>query len=172
MTNPLPSLTLVLGGQRSGKSVHAESLFVPRRPALYIATAEAGDAEMAERIAAHKARRGRDWETREEPLEIARALVASNKPALVECLSLWVANVIEDRRDLVAETDDLLAALVERPAPSVVVSVEAGLGVVPDNALARAWLDALGLVNQKIAAAAVRVVLVTAGLPLILKDKT
>ena len=171
MTAPLPSLTLVLGGQRSGKSVYAESLFAPRRPALYLATAQAGDHEMAQRIAAHKARRGHDWQTAEEPIEIARALAVSAKPALVECLSLWVANVIEDRRDLVGETDALLAALTERPAPTVVVSVEAGLGIVPDNHLARTWLDALGLVNQKIAAAAARVVLVTAGLPLVLKDK-
>ncbi len=166
----LPPLTLVLGGQRSGKSVYAESLFAAGRPALYVATAEAGDREMAERIAAHKARRGRGWETREEPIEIARALGASNKPALVECLSLWVSNLMDARRDLAAETDALLAAAAARAAPSVIVSVEAGLGVVPDNALARAWLDAVGLVNQKIAAAAGRVVLVTAGLPLILKD--
>ncbi len=171
MTASLPALTLVLGGQRSGKSVYAESLFPPRRPALYLATARAGDREMAQRIAAHQARRGRDWQTVEESLDIARALAASTKPALVECLSLWVANLIEDKRDLVSETDDLLAALVERPAPAVVVSVEAGLGVVPDNPLARTWLDALGLVNQKIAAVASRVVLVTAGLPLILKDR-
>lgn len=166
----LPPLTLVLGGQRSGKSVYAESLFPAGRAALYVATAEAGDAEMAERIAAHKARRGRAWETREEPLALARALAASPKPALVECLSLWVSNAMRARRDLAAETDALLAAVGGRAAPTVIVSVEAGLGLVPDNALARAWLDAVGLVNQKIAAAAGRVVLVTAGLPLTLKD--
>lgn len=166
----LPPLTLVLGGQRSGKSVYAESLFAAGRPALYVATAQAGDAEMAGRIAAHKARRGRTWETREEPLDVARALAASKKPALVECVSLWVSNVMAARRDPAAETDALLATATARAAPTVIVSVEAGLGVVPDNALARAWLDAVGLVNQKIAGRAGRVVLVTAGLPLILKD--
>ncbi|MBM3564935.1 MAG: bifunctional adenosylcobinamide kinase/adenosylcobinamide-phosphate guanylyltransferase [Alphaproteobacteria bacterium] len=171
MTRTLPHLTLVLGGQRSGKSVHAESLFPRGSRALYIATAEAGDAEMAERIAQHKSRRGKDWKTIEEPLDIARTVAAAPQPVLVECLSLWVANLIAARRDLLTETDVLLAALAERKAPTVVVSVEAGLGVVPDNALARRWLDALGLVNQKIAAHAARVVLVAAGLPLVLKEK-
>ena len=165
----LAQFILVLGGQRSGKSAFAEKLFARDLPALYLATAEARDAEMAARIAAHRARRGSDWETIEEPLEIARILAAAPRPALIECLSLWVSNLLEQKRDPASETDALIAAVRARARPTVAVSVEAGLGVVPANALARAWLDALGVTNQKIALAADRVVLVTAGLPLILK---
>ena len=168
----LPHLTLVLGGQRSGKSAYAERLFQGSAPALYLATAEARDGEMAARIAAHRARRGRDWETVEEPLALARVLAADPRPALVECLSLWVSNLLENACDPVSETEALIGAVAARAAPTVVVSVEAGLGVVPANALARAWLDALGDANRKIAAAADRVVLVTAGLPLVLKEKS
>lgn len=165
----LPRLTLILGGQRSGKSAFAEKMFEGRLPALYLATAEAGDAEMAARIAAHRARRGRDWETIEEPTEIAEVLARTEKPVLVECLSLWVANLLERERDPQAEAESLVAAMRARAAPTVAVSIEAGLGGVPANALARAWLDALGDVNRNIAAAAGRVVLVAAGLPLVLK---
>ena len=167
----LPHFTLVLGGQRSGKSAYAESLFEGGAPALYLATAEARDGEMAARIAAHRARRGRQWETREEPLALVRVLAADPRPALVECLSLWVSNLLENARDPVSEAAALIGALNTRTAPTVVVSVEAGLGVVPANALARAWLDALGDVNRQIAAAADRVVLIAAGLPLVLKEK-
>lgn len=165
----LPPFTLVLGGQRSGKSAFAEKMFAGHLPALYLATAEARDAEMARRIAAHRARRGKDWETVEEPLEIAKVVAGAARPVLVECLSLWVSNLLEQNRDPVSETEALIAALRPRAVPAVAVSVEAGLGVVPENALARAWLDALGVTNQKLALAADRVVLVTAGLPLVLK---
>ncbi|MCC7017711.1 MAG: bifunctional adenosylcobinamide kinase/adenosylcobinamide-phosphate guanylyltransferase [Rhodospirillales bacterium] len=165
----LPPFTLVLGGQRSGKSAFAEKMFAGRLPALYLATAEARDAEMARRIAAHRARRGKDWETVEEPLEIAKVVAGTARPVLVECLSLWVSNLLEQNRDPVSETEALIAALRARARLAVAVSVEAGLGVVPENALARAWLDALGEANRRLAAAADRVVLVTAGLPLVLK---
>ena len=161
--------TFVLGGQRSGKSAYAEALFEAGRPALYLATAEARDAEMAARIALHRARRGKHWETRDVPLELASALASDPRPALVECLSLWVSNLIENASDPAAEAQALIAKVAARPAPTVIVSLEAGLGVIPGNALARAWLDALGGVNQQIAAAADRVVLVAAGLPLVLK---
>jgi adenosylcobinamide kinase/adenosylcobinamide-phosphate guanylyltransferase len=166
----LARFTLVLGGQRSGKSAFAEQMLARHRPALYLATAEAKDAEMAARIAAHRARRGRDWETVEEPLAIARVLAEASRPVLVECLSLWVSNLLEQDRDPASETEALIAALAARAVPTVAVSVEAGLGVVPANARARAWLDALGETNQSLARAAGRVVLVTAGLPLVLKE--
>ena len=166
----LPRFTLVLGGQRSGKSAFAERMFAEHLPALYLATAEARDAEMTARIAAHRARRGRDWEMVEEPLAIAGVLAAARRPVLVECLSLWVSNLLERKRDPVSETEALIAAVGARAVPTVAVSVEAGQGVVPANALARAWLDALGVTNQKLALAADRVVLVTAGLPLVLKE--
>ncbi len=165
----LPPFTLVLGGQRSGKSAFAEKMFASHLPALYLATAEARDAEMARRIAAHRARRGKDWETVEEPLEIAKVVAEAARPVLVECLSLWVSNLLEQNRDPVSETETLIGAVRGRAVPAVAVSVEAGQGVVPENTLARAWLDALGQTNQALAAAADRVVLVTAGLPLVLK---
>lgn len=165
----LPPFTLVLGGQRSGKSAFAEKLFARELPALYLATAEAKDAEMAARIAAHRARRGKDWVTLEEPLALAQVLAAQPRPVLVECLSLWVSNLLENARDPAFETAALIGAVAARTNPTVAVSVEAGQGVVPANALARAWLDALGQTNQSLAAAADRVVLVTAGLPLVLK---
>ncbi len=167
------SVTLVLGGARSGKSRYAERLVeVCGDGPVYIATATAGDAEMAARIACHRARRGRHWQTVEVPLELAAALAASVAPdhgVLVECLTLWLANLIEAGRDVADEIARLLAALSALDGPVVFVANEVGLGIVPDNALARAFRDHAGRLNQDIAAAADRVVFVAAGLPLVLK---
>ncbi len=167
------SVTLVLGGARSGKSRYAERLVEGCGGGpVYIATGEAGDAEMVERIAHHRARRGRHWQTVEAPLELAAALAASVAPdrgVLVECLTLWLANLIEAGRDVADEIARLLAALPALDGPVVFVANEVGLGIVPDNALARAFRDHAGRLNQDIAAAADRVVFVAAGLPLVLK---
>lgn len=164
------TVTLVLGGQRSGKSAYAEGLLDAAAAKLYIATAEAGDAEMAARIAAHRARRGAGWETLEAPLDVAAALErAAGRAVLVDCLSLWAANLMEAGRDAEAEAEILAHALSGAHVPVVLVSSEVGLGIIPDNALARAYADRLGTLNQRIARAADRVVLVTAGLPHILK---
>ena len=132
------TVTLVLGGQRSGKSLHAENLLGGAARKVYIATAEAGDGEMAARIDAHRARRGDGWRTVEEPLDTDG--------------------------DVAGETERLAQALTQAHMPVVLVSSEVGLGIVPDNALARAYADALGTLNQRIASVADRVVLVTAGL--------
>ncbi len=166
----LPPVTLVLGGARSGKSAFAESLL---GGGLYVATAEARDHEMAERIRRHRKRRGAAWETVEAPLDLTGALrggVTADTPALVDCLTLWLSNLMEAGRDPESEARDLAAALAGLPAPVVLVANEVGWGVVPDNALARAFADHAGRLNQTIAAAAQRVHLVTAGLPLTLKD--
>lgn len=167
------TVTLVIGGQRSGKSVYAEALLDGAAAKLYVATGEAGDDEMAARIAAHRARRGADWTTAEAPLDVVAALAgADGRAVLVDCLSLWLANLLGAGRDVDRETDRLTAALASAAGDVVVVSSEVGLGIVPDNALARAYADALGTLNQRIARAAGRVVLVTAGLAHVLKDET
>jgi adenosylcobinamide kinase / adenosylcobinamide-phosphate guanylyltransferase len=171
----IPALTLVLGGARSGKSRHAESLLAALPPPwVYVATAEAGDAEMAERIAAHRARRGANWRTVEAPHDLAAALAdgEGRLPVLVDCLTLWLSNRMLAEADVEAETAHLETALAGRPAPVILVSNEAGLGIVPDNALARRFRDLQGLLNQRMAAHADRVVFMVAGLPLVVKEPT
>lgn len=170
----LPSLTLILGGQRSGKSAYAERLF--GAGGLYLATGHASDDEMAARIESHQARRGEGWVTAEEPLDVAGALARAARlhgprPVLLDSLGMWVANMQHAGRDPLLEADALADALAAHPAPVVAVSEEVGLGVIPMNAVARAFVDALGLVNQIVAARASRVVLVSAGLPLVLKQE-
>jgi len=168
----LPPLTLVLGGARSGKSRYAESLIAARGARLYLATAEPGDAEMAARIAAHRARRGTGWTTVEAPLALVDALARharADRPILVDCLTLWLSNLMLAGRDLEAEGRALVAALAGLAGPVVLVANEVGYGIVPDNALARRFRDAAGQLNQAVAAACQRVVLVAAGLPLVLK---
>jgi adenosylcobinamide kinase / adenosylcobinamide-phosphate guanylyltransferase len=171
-TITLPQLTLVLGGARSGKSAYAERLLtgIPG-PWAYIATAEAADDEMRERIKHHKSRRSAGWMDHETPLELADTLEnrTAELPALVDCLTLWLSNLMHADRPLPEATDLLLEAVSKRVAPCVVVSNEVGLGIVPDNALARTFRDEAGRLNQKIAAAADKVVFVAAGLPLTLK---
>ena len=165
-------LTLVLGGARSGKSAHAEALVTARPgPWLYLATAEARDAEMAARIALHRARRAAGWETREVPLALPEALAAlpAGRPALVDCLTLWLSNLMLAGGDPAAETDRLAAALARPRGPLVLVSNEVGLGIVPENPLARRFRDAAGRLNARVAALAGTVVLTVAGLPLTVK---
>ena len=164
-------LTLVLGGARSGKSRYAESLVTALpAPWIYVATAEARDAEMAERIAAHQARRGAGWRTLETPRDVVGALNAhGTTPLLVDCLTLWLANAVLASADVDAEIERLEAALTQAAAPIVLVANEVGFGIVPDNALGRRFRDLQGLLNQRIAARADRVVLVVAGLPLTIK---
>jgi adenosylcobinamide kinase/adenosylcobinamide-phosphate guanylyltransferase len=177
---PLPPVTLVLGGARSGKSTHAEKLAtgslhgMPPQPAVYIATAQAGDVEMATRIAAHRLRRGAHWKTIEEPLKLDDALaaaVAHGRPVLVDCLTLWLSNLMLGGGDVDEATDDLARALDGLAVPVVLVSNEVGLGVVPDTPLGRSFRDAQGRLNMRLAERADRVILMTAGLPLVLKDR-
>ena len=168
-------VTLVLGGARSGKSLRAEALALETGLAtVYLATATAGDAEMRERIAEHRARRGPSWALVEEPLALAEAIAQHADGAhvlLVDCLTLWLSNLLFADRDLEAAHPPLLAALREARGPVVLVSNEVGLGIVPDNALARRFRDAQGRLNQAVAGAASRVEFMAAGLPLTLKSK-
>ena len=177
MSEAHPSITLVLGGARSGKSAHAETLARAmagaERP-LYIATAEAGDAEMAARIAAHRVRRAEAWETREIPLELAASLRTHARPSraiLVDCLTLWLTNLMLAGRAIETERRLLLDALGSVPGHIVLVANEVGLGLVPETALGRAFRDEAGRLNQAVAAIAPRVVFVAAGLPLYLKGE-
>ena len=165
-------LTLVLGGARSGKSRYAESLITALPPPwIYMATAEAGDAEMAQRIAQHQTRRGQGWQTIEAahdlvlPLETARA----GAPVLIDCLTLWLSNRMLADADVDAEIQRLEESLDRHAGPVVLVSNEVGFGIVPDNALGRHFRDLQGRLNQRIAARADYVVLMVAGLPLIVK---
>ena len=170
---PLPAslvpVTLVLGGARSGKSSHAEALVESQLgDCVYLATAQAGDSEMAARIAAHRARRGPRWTTVEEPLDLAAALgeaCGPDRAVLVDCLTLWLSNLLGAEREVAAEVARFLAALSGLAGPVVFVSNEVGQGVVPDNALARAFVDHAGRLHQDLAAVAQRVVFMTAGLP-------
>jgi len=164
--------TLVLGGARAGKSSYAESLITALPPPwIYLATAEARDAEMAERISRHRAERGERWETIEVPHHLAQAVTKAppTNPLLIDCLTLWLSNRVLAEADIASETRELESALARRPGPIVLVSNEVGSGIVPDNALARRFRDLQGQLNQSIAARADRVVLLVAGLPLIVK---
>jgi adenosylcobinamide kinase/adenosylcobinamide-phosphate guanylyltransferase len=164
-------LTLVLGGARSGKSRYAESLITALPPPwTYVATAEPGDAEMAERIGAHRARRGLDWRTFEAPRDLVGALAAhAVTPLLVDCLTLWLSNALLAGADIDAEIERLDSELPRAAAPVVLVANEVGFGIVPDTALGRRFRDAQGMLNQRIATRANRVVLVVAGVPLTIK---
>lgn len=162
--------TLILGGARSGKTNYAlRAAEATGRSLMMIATAEALDGEMEDRIARHRAERGPAWRTLEAPLDLADALaqVGPDNTAVVDCLTLWLSNLMHADRDIDAETETLIAALAGRDA--LLVSNEVGLGIVPDNALGRRFRDAAGRLNQQVAEAADKVVFIVAGLPLVLK---
>jgi adenosylcobinamide kinase/adenosylcobinamide-phosphate guanylyltransferase len=170
---PLPGLTLVLGGARSGKSAHAESLVLASGlEPVYVATAQALDAEMAARIARHRADRGPAWRTVEEPLELAARVALESRPGravLVDCLTLWLTNLMVAGRDVPAACATLVAGLRAPAGPVVLVSNEVGWGIVPETPLGRRFRDAQGRLNQRMAAVADRVVLVVAGIPVAIK---
>lgn len=179
-------LTLILGGVRSGKSAWAEQQAAARnQPVLYLATGQAGDGEMAERIRRHKDRRPADWQTIEEPLRPAVALSAALSTAagpppvvLLDALDVWIANIILEQESadfaavealVLAELARLLAVCRQQTAAAILVSSEVGLSPVPPNALGRRFQDLSGAVNQQAAAAADSVYLVMAGLPVPIK---
>ena len=163
---------LITGGARSGKSAIAEARTLGLAPrAIYIATAEARDAEMASRIAAHQARRSQAWSTHTEPLDLTGALAATDGrgPRLVDCLTLWLTNLMLGGHDWRIAGRALVAALPAQVDPVIIVTNEVGAGIVPDNALARDFRDAAGLLNQWVAGVADEVVFAVAGLPLKVK---
>ena len=165
----LPWVTLVLGGARSGKSRHAEALLADAASPVYVATGWAGDEEMRARIAAHRVARDGRWRTRETPVALADALDAEDGPVLVDCLTLWLTNLLLGDHDVAAAIASLEAALRRRRASTVLVSNEVGLGIVPGDALSRRFRDEAGRLNQLVAALAGQVVFVVAGLPLRLR---
>jgi len=170
----MSAATLVLGGARSGKSAYAERLALETRLApIYIATAEAFDDEMRERIARHRSDRlGGGWRTVEEPIDLPGAIrtaTAVNSVVLVDCLTLWLSNLMLGGHDTGAAQRALLDAIAVATGPLIFVSNEVGLGLVPETPLGRAFRDAQGHLNQTVAAAAEHVVFIAAGLPLMLK---
>ncbi|WP_095407356.1 bifunctional adenosylcobinamide kinase/adenosylcobinamide-phosphate guanylyltransferase [Mongoliimonas terrestris] len=165
---------LVLGGARSGKSRFAEAAVrsAGHDPWVYVATAEAFDAEMEARIDQHRADRGAGWVTVDAPHDLAAVLAdlgRGDSPILVDCLTLWLSNRLLAEADLAAECADLMAAIRQVAVPLVLVSNEVGFGIVPDNPLGRRFRDAQGRLNQDVAAVAQQVTLVVAGLPVVVK---
>ena len=172
MTSPGKSV-LVLGGARSGKSSYAEKMVGSSglKP-LYLATGRAFDTEMENRIAIHRERRGPEWQTIEEPLDLVGALTlhaAEDRFVLVDCLTLWLTNLMMAERDIGAETARLVAMLPDLAGPVVFVSNEVGLGIVPENRMAREFRDHAGFLHQAVAAVADEVYFMAAGLPLKMK---
>ena len=169
--------TLVLGGARSGKSAFAERLVADAAGTrLYLATAIVGDDEMRERIAHHRARRSDGWRTIEEPLALVETLSREGRASnaiMVDCLTLWLSNLMHSGKDVDGESRRLSAYLRETRAKKIVlVSNEVGLGLVPDTPLGRAFRDAQGRLNQAVAAAVNNVVFIAAGLPIWLKQQS
>ena len=170
------TITLVLGGARSGKSRYAEKLASRGVSVAYIATASAGDAEMAEKIRRHQELRPKTWRTIEEPVELGRAVrenTASSDFVVVDCLTIFAANLLEasqgDAATIEEHVRQLREALQSPACPVVLVSNEVGSGVVPPYPLGRQFRDLLGEINQSVAACADHVLLMVAGLPLVLK---
>lgn len=179
-SDPLPApapvaarTVLVTGGARSGKSLYAEGLVsAAQRERIYVATCTPFDDEMRQRIARHRDQRGEGWRTIEEPRDLADVIAAEStaeSAILVDCLTLWLSNLIFAEADPEAETAQLAEALRAAPGPVVLVTNEVGSGIVPDNALARRFRDEQGRLNRRIAELADVAVLVAAGLPLVLK---
>ncbi len=172
--NRLEAVSLVLGGARSGKTAFAERLVLDSglKP-VYIATGRAFDEEMSERISIHQDKRGKAWETVEEPLALADTLqqtAISGRAVLVDCLTLWVTNLMMAEADVMRECEEVISVLPQLKAPVVFVTNEVGLGIVPDNPMAREFRDLAGTVNQRIAIASQRAWFIAAGLPLVLKQ--
>lgn len=170
------TLVLISGGARSGKSRHAEGLALAAAASLgaapvYIATAEAHDDEMRDRIAAHRARRDAAWRNVEAPMALAEALDETDRggPRVVDCLTLWLTNLMLAERDWESAAQALCAAAHRQVTPVFIVTNEVGLGIVPDNALARRFRDAAGFLNQMVAGVADEVIFMVAGLPMKVK---
>ncbi len=172
-----PGVTLVLGGTRSGKSAYAEdllakSLLAEASAPVYVATAQPIDNSMQARIELHRRRRGEHWQTMEAAVELAPALALARNPGsavLIDSLTVWLGNLMHHQKDIASATDGLVNHLACVQGRLVIVASEVGLGIIPANAAARRFADLAGTLNQRIAARAHTVILVTAGLPMALK---
>lgn len=170
----LPNVTLVLGGARSGKSRHAQALAEDSPPPwVYIATAEARDEEMRARIAEHRRMRGNGWLTVAAPIDLAAALLEAeaSAPIVVDCLTLWLTNLMLGEQDVAAAVKRLEEALMQRRAPTILVSNEVGLGIVPETPIGRAFRDEAGTLNQRLAERVGQAIFMVAGRPLKLKGQ-
>lgn len=169
----LRNVTLVLGGARSGKSAFGEKLVAESGLApVYLATSEPRDDEMVTRIAHHRARRGSEWTTLEEPDDLEGALqrvAQSGRVILVDCLTLWITNLMMAEDDIAVRSAALCSVLADIGGPVVLISNEVGLGIVPDNRMAREFRDHAGRLHQDVAAIADTVYFIAAGLPLKMK---
>lgn len=166
---------LIVGGARSGKSHYGEKLVEQsgKKP-VYLATAEARDDEMLDRINVHQQRRSDHWQTIEEPFEIAEIIEEMAAPdtiILIDCLTLWLSNLMTEQKDVASALKRLLICLENTKGPVILISNEVGLGIVPDNALARSFRDEAGRINQAVASTASDVLFMVAGLPICLKKK-
>ncbi len=176
----MPETTLIIGGCRSGKSGHALSLGedTAGRRNLFIATCQAGDPEMKDRIERHQRERGDRWQTVEEPVNIAGALEQLGPDSdivLIDCLTLWTSNLMmhhDANEEILNEMDRLVGIIRQPPCPVILVSNEVGLGIVPENQLARRFRDLAGWCNQKIAGACSRVIWMVAGIPVTIKPSS
>ena len=168
-------VTFILGGARSGKSHYAETLARRAKKRTYIATAEAIDEEMRDRIATHRDRRGEDWTTCEAPLDLVTALHDADEAGslvVIDCITVWIGNLMHYGRPVCEEVERLCEMLLSTAGEVIIVANEVGLGIVPDNAPARRFRDEAGRANQKIAAIADEVIFMSAGLPLVLKKRS
>jgi len=170
---PAGKITFVLGGARSGKSAYAEKLVeASQLQPVYLATGRAFDGEMENRISIHRDRRGSQWQTVEEPLNLADVLkqhTGSDRFVLVDCLTLWVTNLMMAEHNIATETAKLIEALGQLTGPVVFVSNEVGLGIVPENRMAREFRDHAGFLHQAVASVADEVYFLAAGLPIKMK---
>ena len=172
--SPLAPVSLVVGGIRSGKSAFAEAMVGRAAKPVYVATAEPLDSEMCARIRAHQARRGCLWDTIEEPIDLVPVLqncCHGERAVLVDCLSLWMSNLLIGKYDLDAESEKLIQSLPSLTGPVCFVSTEVGLGGISGNSMARQYADALGTLHQRIGAVAQRVYWVVAGIPRCIKNE-
>lgn len=172
-------VTFVFGGARSGKSRFSQKLGESvLEKKLFIATAQPLDDEMKKRIESHRASRGKNWETIEEPLEISKAIREGGNEyglILIDCLTIWISNLLEgldgDEEKILKEVRKLEETIKESGARFIIVSNEVGMGIVPDNKMARQFRDLLGMVNQGMAELSDRVILMASGVPMVLKGQ-
>lgn len=165
--------TLIIGGARSGKSQYAETLIQNHPTKIYLPTAQHPDSELKTRIKTHQARRDQTWHTIETPLDLADTITSRSEKTnvtMVDCLTLWLFNLLEDNRNIASETEKLIKALENAKGPVIMVTNEVGLSIVPENKLAREFRDAQGRLNQEIAKCATDVTFIAAGLPMHLKQ--
>lgn len=169
----MTKITLVLGGARSGKSSYAEAIIEKNKQTkIYIATAEVLDDEMSDRVEKHRLQRGNDWKTLEIPINIAEQITNPdyiNAVIIVDCLTLWLSNLLHKEMDVIQHINLLIESLKITQVKVILVSNEVGLGIVPENALARQFRDYAGILHQKVAEVADEVVLVVAGIPIKIK---